>query len=126
MSFHTNLNVPDDHRRFCVIEALGMAEGNFVRGFLQITRRDGNCYADHDYSSGPLAEASAHYGADHMMVQELVAFLPGEAEALPVGITDALQAGIAALALDQAQQTGQVIDLGPIWKDFDLARTSPT
>ena len=41
LAFHTNLNVPDEHRRFCVIGTHGMAEGDFVRGYLKITARDG-------------------------------------------------------------------------------------
>ena len=41
LAFHTNLNTPDEHRRFCVIGTHGMAEGDFVRGFLKVTARDG-------------------------------------------------------------------------------------
>ena len=36
------------------------------------------------------ARASAHYGADHMMVDEIVSFLKGEVETLPVGVVDAV------------------------------------
>ena len=39
MTFHTNLNVPDDFRRFAVIGAKGMAEGDFVRNYLPRHRR---------------------------------------------------------------------------------------
>ena len=119
MSFHTNINVPDEHRRFCIIGAQGMAEGDFVRGFLKITRRDGSVFADHDYSNGALADMSAHYGADHLMVQDIVAFLRQEKDALPVSIVDALEAGIGALAIDQARASGQIVDLSPIWAEFD-------
>jgi predicted dehydrogenase len=37
MSFHINLNAPDDYRRFCVIGAKGMAEGDFVRNYFRVT-----------------------------------------------------------------------------------------
>ncbi|HGG05688.1 MAG TPA: Gfo/Idh/MocA family oxidoreductase, partial [Aliiroseovarius sp.] len=37
MTFHTNSNVPDEHRRFCVMGAKGMAEGDFVRGYMRVT-----------------------------------------------------------------------------------------
>lgn len=119
LAFHTNLNVPDEHRRFCVIGAMGMAEGDFVRGFLRVTRRDGSSYADHDYTQGDQARLGHHYGADHMMVGDIVDFLRGETGELPVGIVDALQAGIAAIALDQARKSGQVVDLTEIWATFD-------
>ncbi len=119
LAFHTNLNVPDEHRRFCVIGALGMAEGDFVRGNLQVTLRDGSVVADHDYTQMDGARASAHYGADHMMVDEIVSFLKGEVDTLPVGVVDALEAGLAAMAMDEARITGRVVDLTETWAEFD-------
>ncbi len=119
MSFHTNLNVPDEHRRFCVIGAAGMAEGDFVRGYLRVTRRDGSRFADHDYTRGDPKMRSAHYGADHMMVADIAAFLRGETAGLPVGILDAMEAGLAALALDEARVSGQVVDLTETWAELD-------
>ena len=124
MAFHTNINVPDEHRRFCVMGARGMAEGDFMRGYLRITRRDGSRFADYDYTQGDLAAASGHYGADHMMVRDIADLMRGERDTLPVGIIDALQAGIAALALDQARQTGQVVDLADTWAEFDQKRAA--
>lgn len=122
LAFHTNLNVPDEHRRFCVMGTHGMAEGDFVRGFLRVTNRDGSRYADHDYSKGDPAKQSAHYGADHMMVHDIAEFLRGNTKTLPVGIVDALSAGIAALGLDQARSARQVVDLSPVWAEFDAKR----
>ncbi len=119
LAFHTNLNVPDDHRRFCVMGAKGMAEGDFVRGYLKVTRRDGSVYSDNDYSTGSKAQIGAHYGADHMMVSDLADYLRGNSTQLPVSIVDALEAGIAALALDQARTLGQVVDLADTWDQFD-------
>jgi predicted dehydrogenase len=119
LAFHTNLNVPDEHRRFCIMGTHGMAEGDFVRGYLRITARDGTRLADHDYTQGDEAARSAHYGADHMMVRDIVAYLRGETAELPVGIVDAMEAGIAALALDQARISGQMVDLTQTWAQFD-------
>lgn len=119
MSFHTNLNVPDEHRRFCVMGSHGMAEGDFHRGFLKVTKRDGSLFADHDYTDGDEAAKSAHYGADHMMVADIAAFLREETESLPVGVVDALEAGVAALALDTARSNGEIVDLTDTWAQFD-------
>ena len=118
-TFHTNLNVPDDTRHFLVLGAQGMAEGDFVRGYLKVTQRDGSVWANHDYTTGANKKVGAHYGADQMMVEDITAFLRGETGELPVGIVDALEAGVAALALDQARVAGQVIDLTPVWAEFD-------
>ena len=119
LAFHTNLNVPDEHRRFCIMGTHGMAEGDFVRGFLRITARDGTRLADHDYTTGDAVAKSAHYGADHMMVHDIVAYLRGETAELPVGIVDAMEAGIAALALDEARMSGRMVDLTETWAQFD-------
>ena len=117
LAFHTNLNVPDEHRRFCVMGTHGMAEGDFVRGYLRVTARDGTRLADHDYSQG--VALGAHYGADAMMCADIAAYLRGQTTSLPVSILDAMEAGIAAMALDEARQTGQVVDLTEVWAALD-------
>ena len=117
LAFHTNLNVPDEHRRFCVMGSHGMAEGDFVRGFLKVTARDGSRVLDQDYSAGP--SRGAHYGADHMMCADIAKYLRGEAKSLPVSILDAMEAGIAAIALDEARETGQMVDLSQVWAKLD-------
>ena len=119
LAFHTNLNVPDEHRRFCVIGARGMAEGDFMRGYLKATARDGTVIAEHDYTQMEGARASAHYGADHMMIDDIAAFLRGEADSLPVGVVDALEAGLAAMAMDEARINGTMVDLTETWAEFD-------
>jgi len=119
MTFHTNLNVPDEHRRFCVMGTHGMAEGDFVRGYLKATARDGSVIADHDYTQMSEQAASAHYGADHMMVADIADFLRGDTDSLPVGVVDALEAGLVAMALDDARINGTMIDLAPVWAEFD-------
>ena len=119
MTFHTNLNTPDEHRRFCVMGAKGMAEGDFVRGFLKVTARDGSRIADHDYSTMEAKHASAHYGADHMMVADIADYLTGKRDSLPVGVVDALEAGLVAMALDEARISGRMVDLSSTWAQFD-------
>jgi len=53
------------------------------------------------------------------MCEDIAAFLREETGSLPVSITDALVAGVAALALDRARETGQVVDLAAVWAEFD-------
>ena len=122
LAFHTNLNVPDEHRRFCIMGTHGMAEGDFVRGYLNVTARDGTRIAAHDYTKGDHPENGNHYGSDNLMVRDIVAFLRGQTDSLPVGIVDAMEAGIAALALDQARISGQMVDLTATWAQFDSYR----
>ena len=119
LAFHTNLNAPDEHRRFCVFGARGMAEGDFVRGNLQVTdARSNERIFEADYSKEG-ETTSSHYGADDMMVADILTYLNGESASLPVSIVDALEAGIAALSIDQARTERRIVDLSEVWDEFD-------
>ncbi len=118
LAFHTNLNVPDEERHFLVVGTHGMAEGDFVRGYLKVTARDGRRLMDQDYSRGAAAKG-AHYGADEMMCADITKYLRGETDSLPVSILDAMEAGVAALALDEARGAGRVVDLTATWTKLD-------
>ena len=119
LAFHTNTNVPDEQRRFCIVGTQGMAEGDFVRGYLNITdARSRQPRARHDYS-GSTDLQGAHYGADEMMCADIVDYLRGDMAALPVSVVDALEAGLAAMAIDRARFGGSVVDLTDIWNRLD-------
>ncbi|TYC61961.1 Gfo/Idh/MocA family oxidoreductase [Rhodobacterales bacterium] len=123
MTFHTNINVPDEFRRFCVIGAKGMAEGDFVRGFLDVhNARDNEKVIGKSYQAP--SETSHHYGADEQMAEDVVKHVRDGA-ALPVSALDALEAGILALAMDEARKTRTVVDLAPVWQRYDDALHGP-
>jgi predicted dehydrogenase len=118
LSFHTNLNVPDDFRRFAVLGAEGMAEGDFVRNFIRVTdAHSGRRLLDKTYGG---IEGSAHYGADEAMAEGVLQHLNTGA-ALPVSVLDALEAGLLALTMDQARRERRIIDMAPIFAAFDAA-----
>ncbi|HEV7293386.1 MAG TPA: Gfo/Idh/MocA family oxidoreductase, partial [Devosia sp.] len=118
LSFHTNLNVPDDFRRFAVMGAKGTAEGDFVRNFFRLTdARTSERLADKTYQA---SDMSVHYGADEQMAEDILKHMTDGAP-LPVSVTDALEAGLLALSMDQAMRTRSVVDMTPIWREFDTA-----
>ncbi len=118
MAFHTNLNVPDEFRRFCVVGAQGMAEGDFVRNFFRVhDARTGDRLTDKTYVNTALSQ---HYGADEQMARDIGAHMQADA-ALPVSIIDALEAGLLAMAIDEARRRRTVVDMAPIWAQFDAA-----
>ncbi len=118
LSFHTNLSVPDDFRRFAVIGPYGQAEGDFVRNFFKVTdSRTSERLIDKTYAGSDL---SVHYGADEQMARDICKhFYDGDP--LPVSVVDALEAGLLALSMDEARKTHTVIDMTPIWQRFDAA-----
>ncbi len=118
LTFHTNLNVPDDFRRFAVIGHKGMAEGDFVRNFFEVTdARTSEKLIDKIYQTSDLSQ---HYGADEQMAADILSHIHDGA-ALPVSVVDALEAGLLALTMDEARRTRTVIDMAPIWSRFDAA-----
>lgn len=120
MNFHTNLNVPDQFRRFCVMGTRGMAEGDFVRGFLHVHEGMANRRIVEKTYANETA-LSQHYGADEQMAADVIAHVRTGAP-LPVSTRDALEAGILALAMDEARTRRSVVDLRPVWDRFDEAR----
>jgi predicted dehydrogenase len=118
MAFHTNLNVPDHFRRFCVVGAKGMAEGDFVRNFLRVhDARTSERVIDTTYA---VSELSEHYGADEQMARDISRHML-QGAALPVSVVDALEAGLLAITLDEARRTRSLIDMTSIWQRFDNA-----
>jgi len=118
LSFHTNLSVPDDFRRFAVIGHKGQAEGDFVRNYFKVTdSHTSERLIDTVYTPSDL---SAHYGADEQMARGICQHLTDGA-ALPVSVLDALEAGLLALMMDEARRTHSVIDMTQTWHRFDAA-----
>jgi hypothetical protein len=118
MTFHTNLNVPDEFRRFCVVGAKGMAEGDFVRNFFKVhDARTSAKLIDTTYTG---SELSVHYGADEQMARDIGAHMLNGAP-LPVSVVNALEAGLLALSMDAARRTKTVIDMTETWQRFDAA-----
>jgi predicted dehydrogenase len=118
MNFHTNLNAPDQFRRFAIFGTRGQAEGDFIRGVFNVTDVLTEARVLHkEYAATALSQ---HYGADETMAAEVVAHVM-RGGPVPVSPLDALEAGILALAMDEARKTRQVLDLRPIWDRFDSA-----
>ena len=98
--------------------AKGMAEGDFIRNFLRVTdSRTADRLVDTTYKT---SELSQHYGADEQMAEDILKHMT-EGAALPVSVTDALEAGLLALSMDQAMRTKSVVDMSPLWQQFDAA-----
>ena len=118
MNFHTNLNAPDQFRRFAVFGTRGQAEGDFIRARFKVTDvLSESTTIDKTYQATALSQ---HYGADETMAAEVVAHVMQDGP-LPVSPLDALEAGILALSMDDARRSRQVIDMAPIWDRYDEA-----
>lgn len=118
LAFHTNTNVPDEQRRFCIMGTNGMAEGDFGLGYLKITcARTRKVLREFDYTSH--VGGGVHYGADALMAKDLSAYLRGTATSLPVSVVDCMTAGLATMAMDKSREQGTIVDISPHWEKLD-------
>ena len=68
--------------------------------------------------------ADAHNGADQAMALDLLATMEGRA-AFPVTPFESMEAGLTVMAIDEALETGEVLDCRPMWARYDEARKAP-
>lgn len=123
LSFHTNLHAPDEQRRFCVFGSRGMAEGDFVRGYLRARlAASGKRVFESEY---PDDGVSRHYGAERAMARDLAAHFE-RGEPLPVSAIDGLAAGLTALKIDESRRLERELDLSGVWQRFDAAAPGQT
>ncbi len=121
LAFHTNMKVPDEFRRFAIIGTKGMAEGDFVRGYLTAhDSHSGKKIFDENFGAAFQQSTKGHYGADQLMVKDINDYLLGNlSESLPVGVIDCMQAGLVAMKIDEAREKNQIIDLRETWNKLD-------
>ena len=119
LSFHTNMKVPDEYRRFAVIGSSGMIEGDFVRGYMKAHDENNNVLIDENYGAAFGKEVKGHYGADSLMAKEINNHLLDNNNKLPVGIVECMEAGIIAMKIDEARINKKVIDLSETWERLD-------
>jgi hypothetical protein len=53
------------------------------------------------------------------MCADIIAYLRGESDSLPVGPKDAIEAGLVAMAIDESRIKGKIIDMTETWKELD-------
>ena len=116
MNFHTNLNAPDQFRRFAVFGTKGQAEGDFIRANFKVTDVMSEKTTIEKVYAG--SDLSQHYGADEEMAAQVIAHTMRDVT-LPVSPLDALEAGVLALVMDDARRSKQVVDMRPIWDKYD-------
>jgi len=121
LAFHTNMKVPDEFRRFAIIGIKGMAEGDFVRGYLTVhNSHTGEKIFDENFGAAFQQGTKGHYGADQLMVKDINNYLLDESNhSLPVSVVDCMEAGLVAMKIDESRVKNQIIDLRNMWKKLD-------
>ena len=112
-TFHTNCNSGILERRFYILGTEGTIRADAYTGTIEL-RRIG--WENKTELWHPVA-GGGHAGGDEVMSTGLAATLLGQAPP-KAGMADGIRSLTVALAMDQAMDTGQVVDLRPTWKQL--------
>lgn len=122
LSFHANSHTSLPERRWYVAGTEGTLLADLARNKLMIRPALSRKKPERIEYGGVTADA--HNGADQAMAVDLLAALEGRA-AFPVTAFDSMEAGLTVMAIDEALETGEVVDCRPMWARYDEARRAP-
>ena len=114
-SFHTNCNSGLSERRFYLCGTRGTLRGDLARGEIELRRIGWETTAETFRKS----DRDLHGGGDQVMSDALLETLVYSA--LPLAsIDEGIKSAIVAFAIDQAEETGKIVDLMPMWKQAGI------
>ena len=122
LSFHANSHVGLTERRWYVAGTDGTLIADLVRNRLMV--RPALSRAKPERIDFGERTADAHNGADQAMARDLLASLEAGA-AFPVTPFDSLEAGLTVMAIDEAMESGEVLDCRPMWARYDAVLKAP-
>jgi predicted dehydrogenase len=113
-TFHTNLNASLNERRMYILGTKGTLRADAVAGKIEFMPIGYSGLRREEFSG----EMQGHSLADKGLVDELVpAMIHGH---LPkTGIREGMEAAVTCFGIDEALDTGSVVDLTPLWKKVD-------
>ncbi len=110
-TFHTNCNAGIPERRMYILGTEGALRADVLAGTIQIKRIGWDTEFE-DASSG---SSGGHGGGDQVLAKELVdSMLNGTPPS--VGLVEGMESAIACFAIDEAMDTGTIVDLEDWWK----------
>ena len=119
LSFHANSHVALQERRWYLSGTRGTLIADLVRNRLMV--RGALARGKPERMEFGNLTADLHNGADEAMAADLLAALEGRA-AFPVTPWQSIEAGLTVMAIDEARETGAVVDLAATWMRLDAAK----
>jgi predicted dehydrogenase len=115
-TFHTNCHAGIPERRFYILGTEGALRADACTSQIELRRIGWGADSQHwDFGAG-----GGHAGGDEVMARGLAATLRGNAKP-EAGMVEGLRSLAIANAIDQAMDTGSVVNLRPIWKRLRAA-----
>ena len=117
--FHANANAALPERRFFIQGTTGTLRAEAYRRDIQLKRVG----IDQRLEDHRIEIDGSHLGGDAAMAAHLADTMLANQSPV-VGIHQAVSSAAIAFAIDQAQSSGQVVDLMPMWKHIGINITS--
>jgi len=115
-TFHTNCNAGIPERRMYILGTEGAIRADVIAGTIQLQRIGWESRIE-DVSTD---SSGGHGGGDEILAKELAdSMLNGTPPS--VGLIEGMESAIACFAIDQAMDTGTVVELADWWKKAELA-----
>lgn len=110
-TFHTNCVAGIPERRMYIVGTEGSVRSDVIPGTIEVRRYGWNTEIEnHDTGA-----SESHGGGDEVIVQSLSdAMLKGIEP--PTSLEDGLTSAVTAFAIDEAMNSGRVVDLAPYWE----------
>jgi len=115
-TFHTNCNAGIPERRFYIVGTEGSLRADLYTSEIELCRIGWKPKTERWH----LDLGEGHAGGDEVMAAGMAKTLLGKA-APKAGMAEGVRSLTVALAIDQAMDTGRVVDLRPTWKQLSAA-----
>jgi len=113
--FHANCNAGITERRMYILGTEGAIRANVLTGAIE-TRRIGFGTVIEDAATDA---SGGHGGGDMVLAGELADSMLRESPP-SVGLIEGLKSSVTCFAIDDALDTGKVVDVAPYWKEVGL------
>lgn len=113
-TFHTNCNAAIPERRMYILGSEGAIRADVLKGTIEACRIG----FDQTIQNASTEARGGHGGGDPVLADELARSITTHAPPA-VGMKEAVESSFVCFAIDEAMDTGQVVDVGNYWKEFD-------
>jgi len=115
-TFHTNCSTGIPERRMYICGTEGTLRADVISGLLEVKRIG----FDTPLENGATTASGGHGGGDEILGASLAETMLAGAPPL-TSLEDGLRAAFTAFGIDEAQRTGTVVDLRPLWRQAGLS-----
>ena len=112
-TFHSNCNAGIPERRMYILGTEGAIRADVLSGKIEL-QRIGHCEPCVDESS---QSSGGHGGADHLLAKQISDAIVNDITLSP-GIDEAVDSAVTCFGIDQAADSGCVVDMNPIWQNL--------